>query len=106
MNIKQRLKAVLQEAEIYRSQGLIAEAQGKYKEAAHLVDSIAKLKNKERNRGKATPALIEERETYPEINRTARNTPTQLKVRRGFNASNTPKMVATPFPPLNPANTG
>ena len=57
MNIKQRLKAVLQEAEIYRSQGLIAEAQGKYKEAAHLVDSIAKLKNKESLLGAITEKI-------------------------------------------------
>lgn len=46
MNIKQRLKAMLQEAEIYRSQGLIAEAQGKYKDAVSFVNSIEKLKNK------------------------------------------------------------
>ena len=38
---------MLQEAEIYRSQGLIAEAQGKYKDAISLVNSIEKLKNRE-----------------------------------------------------------
>ena len=38
---------MLQEAEIYRSQGLIAEAQGKYKDSISLVNSIEKLKNKE-----------------------------------------------------------
>ena len=47
MDIKQRLKAMLQEAEIYRSQGLIAEAQSKYKEAVSFVNSIEKLKNRE-----------------------------------------------------------
>lgn len=47
MDIKQRLKSMLQEAEIYRSQGLIAEAYSKYRDAAKLVDSIENLKNKE-----------------------------------------------------------
>ncbi len=46
MDVKQRLKAILQEAEIYRSQGLIDEACGKYKDAEKLVQSIDKLKNK------------------------------------------------------------
>ncbi|MCJ8501991.1 hypothetical protein [Desulfatitalea alkaliphila] len=47
MDIKQRLKALLQEAEIYRTQGLISEAHDKYKSAADLIHSINKLKNKE-----------------------------------------------------------
>lgn len=47
MDIKQRLKSLLQEADIYRSQGLIIEAHQKYQDAAHLVSSIGKLKNKE-----------------------------------------------------------
>jgi hypothetical protein len=47
MDIKLRIKKVLQEAEIYRSQGLIAEAQSKYQNAADLIISIDKLKNKE-----------------------------------------------------------
>jgi tetratricopeptide (TPR) repeat protein len=46
MDIKQRLKSLLQEAEIYRSQGLIMEAHQKYKDAANLVNSIGNLKNK------------------------------------------------------------
>ncbi len=46
MDIKKRLKSLLQEAEIYRSQGLITEAYGKYEDAAALVDSISNLKNK------------------------------------------------------------
>jgi tetratricopeptide (TPR) repeat protein len=46
MDIKQRLKSMLQEAEIYRSQGLISEAHGKYKAAANFVNSIENLKNK------------------------------------------------------------
>ncbi len=47
MNIKQQLKEILQEAEIYRSQGLIVEARSKYMDAAGLIKSIDKLKNKE-----------------------------------------------------------
>lgn len=47
MDIRQRLKSMLQEAEIYRSQGLISEAYGKYQDAAKLVNSIGNLKNKE-----------------------------------------------------------
>ena len=46
MDIKQRLKSILQEAEIYRSQGLITEAYGKYEDASDLVNSISNLKNK------------------------------------------------------------
>ena len=47
MDIKQRLKSMLQEAEIYRSQGLITEAYGKYNAAANFVNSIENLKNKQ-----------------------------------------------------------
>jgi tetratricopeptide (TPR) repeat protein len=47
MDIKQRLKAMLQEAEIYRSQGLIAEAYEKYTLAIGLITSVDKLKNKD-----------------------------------------------------------
>ena len=46
MEIKQRLKSLLQEAEIYRSQGLISEAYSKYQDAERLVNSIDNLKNK------------------------------------------------------------
>jgi len=38
---------MLQEAEIYRSQGLISEAHGKYEAAANFVNSIENLKNKQ-----------------------------------------------------------
>ena len=47
MDIKQRLKLLLQEAEIYRSQGLISEAYGKYQDAEKMVHSIGNLKNKD-----------------------------------------------------------
>jgi tetratricopeptide (TPR) repeat protein len=46
MDIRQRLKAMLQEAEIYRSQGLISEAHGKYQDAVTLVNSTKNIKNK------------------------------------------------------------
>lgn len=47
MDIKQRLKLLLQEAEIYRSQGLISEAYSRYQDAEKLVHSIGNLKNKD-----------------------------------------------------------
>ena len=46
MDIKQRLKSMLQEAEIYRSQGLISEAYDKYQDAEKMIHSIGNLKNK------------------------------------------------------------
>lgn len=46
-DIKEKLKALLQEAEVYRSQGLIAEALAKYDAAGELINSIENLKNKE-----------------------------------------------------------
>jgi len=47
MEIKQRLKLLLQEAEIYRSQGLISEAYGKYQDAEKMIHSIGNLKNRD-----------------------------------------------------------
>jgi hypothetical protein len=47
MDIKERLKTLLQEAELYRSQGLINEARSKFENAAELISGIANLKNKE-----------------------------------------------------------
>jgi hypothetical protein len=47
MDIKQRLKLLLQEAEIYRSQGLISEAYGKYQDAEKMIHSIGNLKNRD-----------------------------------------------------------
>ncbi len=47
MDIKQQLKALLQEAETYRTQGLISEAHLRYTDAADLVKSIGKLKNRD-----------------------------------------------------------
>jgi hypothetical protein len=64
------------------------------------------LKNSKRKTGKAIPAIIDEIDTIPVINNTTRKTPIQHIVSNGCNARNTPKTVATPFPPLNPANRG
>ena len=47
MDIKLQLKALLQEAEIYQSQGLINEADAKFEQAANLINSVDRLKNKE-----------------------------------------------------------
>ena len=47
MDIKTQLKTLLQEAEVYRGQGLIAEAKAKYHNAVDLIHRIDKLKNKE-----------------------------------------------------------
>lgn len=47
MDIKLRIKTALNEAEIYRSQGLVAEAYEKYQNAVNLINSIERLKNKE-----------------------------------------------------------
>jgi hypothetical protein len=64
------------------------------------------LKKRKRKTGKAIPAIIEETDTIPVINNTTRKTPMQQIVSKGCKARNTPKTVATPFPPLNPAKRG
>ena len=47
MDIKKQLKTLLQEAEVYKGQGLIAEARTKYHSAANLIQRIENLTNKE-----------------------------------------------------------
>jgi hypothetical protein len=47
MDIKKQLKSMLQEAEIYRMQGLMAEARAKYQDAYAFVRGISNLKNKD-----------------------------------------------------------
>lgn len=47
MDIKQQLKALLQEAEVYFAQGLVNEAGNKYHAAVRLINSLENLKNKE-----------------------------------------------------------
>jgi tetratricopeptide (TPR) repeat protein len=47
MDIKQKIKTALQEAEIYRSQGLITEAHAKYLNAIKIINAIDNLKNRD-----------------------------------------------------------
>lgn len=47
MDIKKQLKSMLQEAEIYRMQGLMADARAKYQDAYAFVRGITNLKNKD-----------------------------------------------------------
>jgi tetratricopeptide (TPR) repeat protein len=46
MGIKEKLKTILQEAEIYRSQGLMAEARAKYADALRMIQSQNNITNK------------------------------------------------------------
>jgi len=47
MDIKQQIKALLKEAEIYRSQGLLVEARSKYRQLAAFVKESDQIKNKQ-----------------------------------------------------------
>ncbi len=47
MSLKEKIKAILQEAEIYRRQGLLEEARLKYREATQLIESNAQLRNRD-----------------------------------------------------------
>lgn len=47
MNLKDQIKAILQEAEIYRRQGLLEESRSKYKEATDLIQANSQLRNRE-----------------------------------------------------------
>lgn len=47
MDIKSRIKALIKEAELYRSQGLLNEAKGKYSNAAKLIQQMERLANKQ-----------------------------------------------------------
>ncbi len=82
MSIKQKLKTLLQEAEIYRSQGLIAEARTKYEDAAGLINSCNNITNKD-NLLKAisekiraiedTEKKVEKGPTSPELSKKAQD---------------------------------
>ena len=48
MDIRLQVKSLLNEAELYRSQGLNMDAKAKYESAATLINGIDKLKNKDR----------------------------------------------------------
>lgn len=47
MNIKQQIQSLLQEAELYRSQGLLAEAKGKYKDVVGVIQKNDQIKNRQ-----------------------------------------------------------
>jgi tetratricopeptide (TPR) repeat protein len=47
MSLKEKIKAILQEAEIYRRQGLLEEARLKYREATQLIQSNDQLRNRD-----------------------------------------------------------
>ncbi len=47
MNVAVRIKTLLQEAELYRSQGLLTEAIGKYRAAADILKKVDKVKNRD-----------------------------------------------------------
>ena len=47
MDVGTKIKTLLQEAELYRTQGLLKESIGKYESAAALIEKIGKIKNKE-----------------------------------------------------------
>lgn len=47
MDIKQQIKKLLQEAEIYRSQGLLVEAKAKYKEVAAIITNNEQIKSRQ-----------------------------------------------------------
>ena len=47
MDIGQKIKSLLQEAELYRGQGLLRESIGKYQSAAEIIKKIDKIKNRD-----------------------------------------------------------
>ena len=47
MDIKTHLKSLLQEAEIYRSQGLLDESKKRYNDAVELIQKNVRIKNKQ-----------------------------------------------------------
>jgi hypothetical protein len=47
MDISLQIKSLLNEAELYRSQGLLSEAKEKYHAASAMIHKIGKLKNKD-----------------------------------------------------------
>jgi hypothetical protein len=52
------------------------------------------------------PANIDDKETYRVVNNTVKNTVSTNKLVIGVKHTTTPNIVATPYPPLKPANTG
>ncbi len=56
--------------------------------------------------GKATAAIIDDSETYFEINKTITKIPIEINAAIGCTARIMPNKVAIPLPPLNEANKG
>ncbi|MCE3225988.1 MAG: hypothetical protein K0S32_539 [Bacteroidetes bacterium] len=64
------------------------------------------LRTRLRKIGNESPAIIEESDTMRHDKSTMRKTESERQHETGKIQITIPKMVATPFPPLNPANTG
>lgn len=47
MNLKEKIKSLLQQGSLYRTQGLLNEAMGKYEEALKLVENAKQVKNRD-----------------------------------------------------------
>ncbi len=47
MDVGQKIKSLLQEAELYRSQGLLQESIGKYRSVVEIVEKVDKIKNRD-----------------------------------------------------------
>ena len=64
------------------------------------------LKTKYKINGKVKPPIIDDNETILEENKTIKKTSNDKQHDKGKIHITIPKIVATPFPPLNPAKTG
>ena len=56
--------------------------------------------------GKAIPAIIDDKDTILEVNKLIKKIYIATQQDKGSIHITIPKMVATPFPPLNPAKIG
>ena len=59
-----------------------------------------------KKKGKLRPAIIDDNDTKRVANKTIKKTVNTNKLVKGVIHITIPKIVATPFPPLKPANTG
>jgi len=69
-------------------------------------DLNGESKTKITHTGNDKPATMEPSETNFQISSTRMNVANAQIVARGWSPMHTPAIVATPFPPLNPANKG
>ena len=79
MDVKKQLKNLLETAKLYRSQGLLFEAKGKYEDAAALIQETGLIKDgqnlidiisKKINAVKKDIERIEKQPTLPEVSST------------------------------------